>query len=68
MVIVCVNDLAMGSFTRIFAKISRSLGACMEPPLTSPVIDLDNHNQGLDDFDDNTLTQPPIIDTNNFYF
>ncbi|KAH7665753.1 Myb/SANT-like domain-containing protein [Dioscorea alata] len=68
MAIVCGNDQAMGSFARTGSQSSRSLGACMDQPPTSPVIDLDNQTQGFDDFDDffqvelllMTHQQPPL--------
>ncbi|KAH7655942.1 hypothetical protein IHE45_18G045900 [Dioscorea alata] len=63
MAIVCGNDQATGSFARSGAQSSRSLGAQMEPPPTSPVINLDNQTQGFDNFDDIAPTQPPNNDT-----
>ena len=63
MAIICGNDQEMGSFARTGAQSSRRLGARMDPPPTSPVIDLDNQTQGLDDFDDIALNQPPSNNT-----
>ncbi|KAH7675715.1 SH2 domain-containing protein [Dioscorea alata] len=63
MAIVCGNDQATGSFARSGTQSSGSLGAQMEPPPTSPVINLDNQTQGFDSFDDIAPTQPPNNDT-----
>ena len=42
MIIVCGNDQTSGTFARTSAQSSNSLGAQMEPLLTSPIINLDN--------------------------
>ena len=63
MAIVCGNDQATGSFARKGAQSSRSLGARMDQPPTSPVIDLDNQPQGFDDFDDYESSECPTNDT-----
>ena len=56
MSIICKNDQGTGSFVRIDAQSSRSLGAHMEPSLA---INLDNKTFGFDEFDDVAPTQPP---------
>ncbi|KAH7658062.1 hypothetical protein IHE45_17G062000 [Dioscorea alata] len=61
--IVCGNDQATGSFARTGSQSSRSLGARMDQPPTSPVIDLDNQTQGFDDFDDFAPSENPTNDT-----
>ncbi|KAH7691710.1 Myb/SANT-like domain-containing protein [Dioscorea alata] len=63
MAIVCGNDQATGSFARTGSQSSRSLGARMDQPPTSPVIDLDNQTQGFDDFDDFAPSDNPTNDT-----
>ncbi|XP_039133242.1 phosphoenolpyruvate carboxylase kinase 1-like [Dioscorea cayenensis subsp. rotundata] len=59
MAIVCGNDQVTGPFARKGAQSSRSLGARMDQPPTSPVIDLDNQPQGFDDFDDFEPSETP---------
>ncbi|KAH7655487.1 hypothetical protein IHE45_18G014000 [Dioscorea alata] len=63
MAIVCGSDQATGSFARTGSQSSRSLGARMDQPPTSPVIDLDNQTQGFDDFDDFAPSDNPTNDT-----
>ncbi|KAJ0972135.1 hypothetical protein J5N97_020094 [Dioscorea zingiberensis] len=63
MAIVCGNDQATGSFARAASQSSRSLEAQMEAPPTSPIINLCNQTQGLDDFDNVAPSQPPTTDT-----
>ncbi|KAH7685753.1 hypothetical protein IHE45_04G061100 [Dioscorea alata] len=62
MAIVCGNDQATGSFARMGSQSSRSLGARMEQPPPTPIIDLDNQTQGFNDFDEVGQSQSPIND------
>lgn len=63
MAIVCGNEQATKSFARTCSQSSRGLGACMKQPLTSPIVDLDNHTQGFNDIDDVAPSQAPTNDT-----
>lgn len=56
MTIVCEMDQTMRSFVRTYAQSSRSLNACMDAPISSLIIDIDNQTEGFDDFDDMTIT------------
>lgn len=57
------NDQATWSFGRIGSQSSRGLGAHMEQPPTSQIIDLDNHTQGFNEFDEIAPIQLPTNDT-----